>query len=90
MLELGFTLVRGAYDFIYEHEFEGEMTDQDLTNSILEVANALHDTLAGFHVLYTLATHPKDEKGDFVPLEDIDAELESTRKELQELENEIE
>ena len=64
------------------------MNESDLSHAILEIANAVHDTLAGFHVLYTLSTHPSDETIDSIPLKDIDAELEATRKELQELESE--
>ncbi len=84
LVELGFTPVRGAYDFVYEHDSE-EIGEDDLSNAILDIANALHAALSGFKVLYTLDTH---EGGDFIPLEDIDAELEATRKELQDIENE--
>ncbi len=90
LLEMGFTLVRGAYDFVYHHETNGDMSDADLINSILEISNALHETLAGFQVLYSLNTYPEDEGEDFVPIEDIDKELETTRRELEELESEIE
>ena len=38
----------------------------------------------------TMPTELNDETGDSIPLEDIDAELESTRKEIQELETESE
>ena len=86
--KLGFNAVRGSYDFAYEHESTSEMKESELSHAILEIANAVHDTLAGFHVLYTLATHPKEEAADSIPLEDIDAELEATRKELEELESE--
>ncbi len=88
LLEMGFTPVMGAYDFVYRHEFEGEMSDSDLTASILEIAGALHDTLAGFNVLYTLSTQPSDEVGDYVPLEAIDEELAQIEKELEEIERE--
>lgn len=88
LLELGFTPIRGAYDFVYEHS-EDDMSEKDLTTAIVEIANALHATLAGFNVLYTLDTHPIEEDADYIPLEDIDAELEATRKELQELEKEV-
>ena len=60
MLELGFIPVRGAYDFVYEHKQE-DMSESDLSESILEIADALHKALVGFHVLYTLDTHSKDE-----------------------------
>ena len=83
-MKLGFTPVRGAYDFVYEHDSE-EIKEADLPNAILDIANALHEALKGFKVLYTLDTH---EDGDFIPLEDIDAELEATRIELEELEKE--
>ena len=89
LLDMGFTLVRGAYDFIYEHETNGEMSDADLVNSIIEISSALHETLAGFHVLYSLSTYPQEEGEDFVPLEDIDKELETTRREIEELESEV-
>lgn len=83
LTELGFKPVRGAYDFIYEHE--DDMTETDLGSAILEISNALHKTLSGFKVLYTLDTHPI---GDYVPLRDIDAELADTRRELEEIEKE--
>ena len=88
MLELGFIPVRGAYDFVYEHKQE-DMSDSDLSESILEIADALHKALKGFHVFYTLDTHSKDET-EIVPLADIDAELDATRKELAEIEKEVE
>ncbi|MDF1538033.1 MAG: hypothetical protein P1Q69_03930 [Candidatus Thorarchaeota archaeon] len=88
LLEMGFTLVRGAYDFVYTHEVDEEMSDADLSNSILEIGNALHETLSGFSVLYALSTHPKDENGDYVRLEVLDAELEEIEKEIEELEEE--
>ena len=84
LTELGFTPVRGAYDFVYEHDSE-EIGEADLPNAILDIANAIHEALKGFKVLYTLDTH---EDGDFIPLEDIDAELEATRKEIETLEKE--
>ncbi|MHA1882174.1 MAG: hypothetical protein ACTSUO_03935 [Candidatus Thorarchaeota archaeon] len=86
--ELGFHAVRGSYDFAYEHESTSEMNESELSQAILEIANAVHDTLTGFNVLYALATHPKEEATESIPLEDIDAELEATRKELQEIESE--
>jgi hypothetical protein len=88
MLELGFIPVRGAYDFVYEHEQE-DMSESDLSESILEIADAVHNALAGFQVLYTLDTHSKDES-EYIPLADIDAELDETRKELAEIEKEVE
>jgi hypothetical protein len=86
LLELGFTAIRGAYDFVYEHTQE-DMSDADLMDAIIETSNALHKTLSGFKVLYTLDTHPKDD-ADYFPLKDIDAELKSVEKELKELEGE--
>ncbi|MFW9919829.1 MAG: hypothetical protein ACFFED_09535 [Candidatus Thorarchaeota archaeon] len=88
LLEMGFTLVMGAYDFVYHHESDSEMSDSDLTSSILEIANALHETLSGFKVIYALATHPADEIGDYVPLEVIDEELKQISEELEEIEKE--
>ncbi len=87
LLELGFTPTRGAYDFVYEHKTE-EMSGSDLSSAIIEVSDALHATLSGFKVFYTLDTDIKDEANDYIPLEDIDAELEATRKEIQEIESE--
>jgi hypothetical protein len=86
LTELGFKPVRGAYDFVYEHSDE-DMAEADLGNAIIEISNALHKTLSGFKVLYNLDTHPSEGE-DYVPLEDIDAELESTRKEIEEIEKE--
>ena len=88
LVSLGFIPVRGAYDFIYKHESPEDMTESELGTAIIEISNALHKTLAGFKVLYTLDTHTLDDEADYVPLEDIDAELEATRKEIQELERE--
>ncbi|MFX0055596.1 MAG: hypothetical protein ACFFAX_06360 [Promethearchaeota archaeon] len=88
MLELGFIPVRGAYDFVYEHE-QSDMSESDLSESILEIADALHKALSGFRVFYTLDTFPKDES-EYIPLADIDAELDATRKELEEMEREVE
>ena len=85
---LGFIPVRGAYDFIYKHESPEDMTESELRPAIIEISSALHKTLAGFKVLYTLDTHTLDDEADYMPLEDIDAELEATRKEVQELEKE--
>ena len=86
LTELGFKPVRGAYDFVYEHSDE-DMTEADLGSAIIEISNALHKTLAGFKVLYNLDTH-LSEGDDYEPLEDLDAELEATRKELEEIEKE--
>ncbi|MHA1907620.1 MAG: hypothetical protein ACW98Y_10035 [Candidatus Thorarchaeota archaeon] len=88
LLEMGFTLVRGAYDFVYTHELDDEMTDADLSKSILEIGNALHEALSGFNVMYALATHPIEEAGDSVPLEVLDAELAKIGKEIEEIEGE--
>ncbi|MBD3406209.1 MAG: hypothetical protein GF411_08875 [Candidatus Lokiarchaeota archaeon] len=87
LLELGFTPIRGAYDFIYRHESNGEMEEADLGSAIIETANALHKTLSGFQVMYTLDTHLEDDD-DYIPLEDIDKELEATREEISALEKE--
>ncbi len=86
LTELGFKPVRGAYDFVYEHS-DDNMTEADLGNAIVEISNALHKTLSGFKVLYNLDTH-LSEGDDYIPLEDLDAELEETRKELEQIENE--
>lgn len=84
LLALGFQPLKGAYDFVYTHS-EDEMTDSDLGSAILEISDALHKTLSGFKVLYTLDTRITDEDADIIPLDDIDAELEQTRKELEEI-----
>ncbi len=86
LLELGFTAIRGAYDFVYEHSQEN-MSDADLMDAIIEISNALHKTLSGFKVLYTLDTQPKED-ADYIPLKDIDAELASLEMELKELDKE--
>jgi hypothetical protein len=86
LTELGFTPVRGVYDFIYEHSPD-DVTDSNLSDAIIEIANALHKALAGFKVLYTLDTNHLDEIDDYMPLKQIDAELEATRKELQTMED---
>lgn len=83
---LGFKPVRGAHDFVYEHSDE-DMAEEDLGTAIVEISNALHKTLLGFKVLYNLDTH-LSEDDDYAPLEDIDAELEETRKELEKIEQE--
>ena len=87
LLELGFQPVKGAYDFIYTHS-EEDMSEADLGSAILEISDALHKTLAGFRVLYTLDTQLSDKEEDILPLEDIDAELEATRKEIETMEDE--
>ena len=87
LLELGFQPVKGAYDFVYMHSDE-DMSDRELGSAILEISDALHKTLSGFRVLYTLDTHEADEEADILPLEDIDAELEATRQEIENLEKE--
>ena len=86
LTELGFTPIRGVYDFVYEHSPE-DVTDSNLSSAIVEIANALHKALLGFKVLYTLDTAHKDEIDNYLPLEVIDAELKATRKELQAIEN---
>ena len=86
LLELGFAPVRGAYDFVYEHSKE-DMSDEDLMAAIIKTSDALHKTLHGFKVLYTLDTHPMGD-AEYVRLQDIDEELESVQKELEELEQE--
>lgn len=88
LIQLGFTAVRGAYDFVYEHEDE-EASEADLSSAIVDIANALHAALSGFKVLYTLDTHEAT-SDEYIPLEDIDAELEATREELSKLEEETE
>ena len=87
LMELGFIPVRGAYDFVYKHSGT-HLTESDLSASILEIANALHKALSGFKVLYNLETHAADEEGDYVPLEALDAELEETRREIEQIERE--
>ena len=84
LLALGFDPVKGAHDFVYNHSDE-DMTDADLGSAILEIADALHKALKGFKVLYNLDTHITDEESDIIPLDDIDEELEKTRKELEEI-----
>lgn len=89
LVNLGFTPVRGAYDFVYEHKDHDEINDATISQAILEISNALHAALSGFKVLYTLGTYHKDDIDEYIPLTDIDAELEETRKELQKLEKEV-
>ena len=84
LLALGFEPLKGAHDFVYTHS-EEEMSEEDLGTAILEISDALHKALAGFKVLYNLDTHITEEEPDTLPLEDIDAELEKTRKELEEV-----
>ncbi|TFF92229.1 hypothetical protein EU545_01620 [Candidatus Thorarchaeota archaeon] len=89
LMDLGFRPIRGAYDFIYEHSDE-DTNETDLGSAILEIGNALHATLSGFRVLYTLDTHEASEIPDIIPIEDIDKELEITRRELEEAQKEEE
>ncbi|TFH07215.1 MAG: hypothetical protein E4H14_08990 [Candidatus Thorarchaeota archaeon] len=84
LMALGFQPVKGAYDFVYMHS-EKEMTDTNLGAAILEISDALHKTLSGFRVLYTLDTHISEEDADLLRLDVIDAELAQTRKELEEI-----
>ncbi|MFW9982711.1 MAG: hypothetical protein ACFFE3_12455 [Candidatus Thorarchaeota archaeon] len=86
LVDLGFKPVRGAYDFVYEHNDE-DMSESDLGSAIIEIANALHKTLSGFKVLYNLDTQLSSED-DHAPIEDLDEELEVTRRELEEIEKE--
>jgi hypothetical protein len=85
LTDLGFIAVRGVYDFIYEHESQ-DIDESELGSKIIEIANALHKALSGLKVLYTLDTTTKEDADDIIPLDHIDAELEATRKELDELE----
>jgi len=85
LLELGFRPVRGAYDFVYVHG--PDMTSENLSGAIIEISNALHKALSGFKVLFNLDTRLSDSDDDYVPLEDIDAELAETRKEIEQIEN---
>lgn len=87
LLELGFKPVKGAYDFVYEHTDE-ELKKTPLGTAILEIADAIHQTLRGFKVLYRLDTHEAEEEEDYIPLADIDSALAETRQELEELERE--
>lgn len=86
LLELGFQPIRGAYDFAYEHT-NPEISDETLGSAIIEISNAIHKTLNGFKVLYTLDTHESKSLDELIPLEDIDAELDETRRELEEFES---
>jgi hypothetical protein len=87
LLELGFRPVKGAYDFVYVHTDE-ELKKTPLGTAIVEIADAIHETLKGFKVLYRLDTHESEEEEDYIPLADIDNALAETRKEIEELENE--
>ena len=84
LLALGFKPIKGAHDFVYTHS-EEEMSDADLGTAILEISDALHKALNGFKVLYNLDTQVTEEEADILPLDDIDAELAETRKELEEI-----
>ena len=84
LLALGFKPLKGAHDFVYTHS-EEEMSDADLGTAILEISDALHKALNGFKVLYNLDTQITEEEADTLPLDDIDAELAETRKELEEV-----
>ena len=86
LLELGFQPIRGAYDFAYEHS-DPDINEDNLGSAIIEISNAIHKTLTGFKVLYTLDTHESNALDEIVPLEDIDAELADTRRELEEIES---
>lgn len=84
LLALSFKPIKGAYDFVYMHTGE-DMSEADLGTAILEISDALHKTLSGFKVLYTLDTHITEEEPDILPLDALDAELKQTRKELEEV-----
>lgn len=84
LLALSFKPIKGAYDFVYMHSRE-DMSESDLGAAILEISDALHKTLSGFKVLYTLDTHITEEEPDILPLDALDAELKQTRKELEEV-----
>lgn len=84
LIALGFKPIKGAYDFVYIHTVE-DMSEADLGAAILEISDALHKTLSGFKVLYTLDTHITEEAIDILPLDALDAELKQTRKELEEV-----
>lgn len=84
LIALGFKPIKGAYDFVYMHTGE-DMSKADLGTAILEISDALHKTVSGFKVLYTLDTHITEEEPDILPLDAIDAELKQTRKELEEV-----
>ncbi len=84
LLALSFKPLKGAYDFVYMHSGE-DMSEADLGTAILEISDALHKTLSGFKVLYTLDTHITEEEPDILPLDALDAELKQTRKELEEV-----
>ncbi len=84
LLALSFKPLKGAYDFVYMHSGE-DMSEADLGTAILEISDALHKTLSGFKVLYTLDTHITEEEPDILPLDALDAELKQTRRELEEV-----
>ncbi len=84
LIALSFKPIKGAYDFVYMHTGE-DMSEADLGTAILEISDALHKTLSGFKVLYTLDTHITEEEPDILPLDALDAELKQTRKELEEV-----
>ena len=84
LIALGFKPIKGAYDFVYMHTGE-DMSKADLGTAILEISDALHKTLSGFKVLYTLDTHITEEEPDILTLDALDAELKQTRKELEEV-----
>jgi len=84
LIALSFKPIKGAYDFVYMHSGE-DMSESDLGTAILEISDALHKTLSGFKVLYTLDTHITEEEPDILPLDALDAELKQTRKELEEV-----
>jgi hypothetical protein len=87
LMALGFKPVKGPYDFVYEHTDE-DLKETHLGTAIVEIADAIHKTLGGFKVLYRLETSESDEDEDYIPLEDIDAVLEETRKEIEDIEKE--
>lgn len=84
LIALGFKPIKGAYDFVYLHS-GADMSEADLGTAILEISDALHKTLSGFKVLYTLDTHVTEADADFLSLDAIDAELKQTRKQLEEV-----
>ena len=84
LIAMGFKPIKGAYDFVYIHSGE-DMSEADLGTAILEISDALHKTLSGFKVLYTLDTHITEEEPDILPLDALDAELKQTRRELEEV-----
>jgi hypothetical protein len=85
LVELGFNPVKGAYDFVYVHTDEA-LKKTPLGTAIVEIADAIHETLKGFKVLYRLDTHKPEEEEDYIPLAEIDNALAETQKELEEIE----